>query len=123
MHRLGVALVAVGIMTACADSDVGRCCEVIAGTDPSIIPTGTVSVDQDFINDIAQDPAFLCEALTCVAYRGSEPYCTAPCQDDEDCPVGFVCERVLVSDPGPNAPIQRDDRFCLRPRDQARCER
>ncbi len=109
-------------LAGCGDSDVGRCCRVSSEADPSIIPISSTTSSGDFINDIAQDPALVCDALTCVAYRGSEPYCTAPCNEDDDCPVGFVCAEVLRSDPGPDAPIQPEDRFCIRPREAATCE-
>ncbi|NJK89469.1 MAG: hypothetical protein HC923_08750 [Myxococcales bacterium] len=68
------------------------------------------------------DPAFDCASLTCVAFRGSEAYCTEPCEGTEDCPEGFECEAVITSDPPPGSPIGPEDRFCVRPREAARCE-
>ncbi len=112
-----LALVGLSLLLGCTETDVGRCCELI---DPSLdtrIPTSTLAGggdDRRFTSAIAQDPGFDCDSLTCVAYQGTRAFCTARCFGAEDCPEGFVCEPVLTSDPGPDAPIQPSDRFCVR---------
>lgn len=115
------ALAAAACLAGCDDSDVGRCCEVI-GADPSIIPVSTETDEGDFINDIARDPAFDCNSLTCVAFQGSEAYCTERCDRDEDCPEGFECRPVLRSEPPPGSAIGPEDRFCVRPEVDATCD-
>jgi len=109
------------LWTGCDDEDVGRCCTLIGEIgrdDPT--PTANFSAEGSPINDIAIDPAFDCASLTCVVFQPSmeagadnRAYCTAPCALDEDCPVGFACRDVLQSAPGPDAPIQPGDRFCV----------
>lgn len=121
MVRLFLALALSVVWLGCDDSDVGRCCEVI-GADESIIPTSTRTPTGDFINDISRDPAFDCNSLTCVAYRGSEAYCTERCDGDDACPDGFVCQPVLQSEPPPGSAIGPDDRFCVRPEEGAACD-
>lgn len=110
-------------LIACSESDAGVCCETVSGVDPSIIPMPGMTPGGDVINDVSRDPAFLCNELTCVSYRGSEAYCTVMCTRNSDCPEGFVCAPVLQSNPGPGSPIQPDDRFCIRPEEQASCDR
>ena len=38
-----------------------------------------------------------CDTRVCARYEGSEPYCTAACQDDADCVNGQCRELVLQS--------------------------
>lgn len=121
MRRLALALTSAALFLGCEDSDVGRCCEVI-GADPSLIPVSEQTPDGDFINDVARDPAFDCNSLTCVAFRASDAYCTERCNEDGDCPEGFECAAVLRSDPPPGSGIGPDDRFCVRPEPRATCE-
>jgi hypothetical protein len=97
---------------ACNESDVGRCCDVVPGGDESLIPQPRVE-GGTLINDIRQDPGFDCSSLTCVTFLGSEAYCTAPCDEADDCPDGFTCRSVLTSTPAPDASIQPSDRFCV----------
>lgn len=106
---LGVA----SVVSACSD-DVGACCKVL---DPSLvdrIPTSTATPAGSPSSDIALDPAFDCNSLICVAFRGSQAFCTARCFDDSDCPETFVCQSVLTANPGPDSEIQPGDRFCVR---------
>lgn len=110
----GLALGFLAVSGAACDDDVGRCCDVI---DPALagrIPTATVTPMGLPTSDIAIDPAFECESLTCVAYQGSRAYCTARCFEDADCPEAFDCAPVLESDPGPGSDIRPTDRFCVR---------
>ncbi|MGF1510133.1 MAG: hypothetical protein ACFB9M_11600 [Myxococcota bacterium] len=100
------------ICSACDDGDVGRCCEVVGSASEDLIPVPVVT-DGMVINNIAQDPAFNCASLTCVTTAGSRAYCTSPCEVDEDCPGGFICQAALTSEPLPDAPIQPEDRFCV----------
>lgn len=112
---LGLALALAIGSTAC-DDDVGACCEVL---DPALsdrIPTSTVSSTGNPTSDIALDPAFDCESLICVAYRGTRAFCTARCFEDAECPEGFTCGEVLEASPGPDSEIQPADRFCVRER-------
>jgi len=109
------------VLSGCDDSDVGRCCEVI-GADPSLIPVSDQTPEGDFINDVARDPAFDCNGLTCVAFRGSEAYCTEACDEDDDCPEGFSCAAIVRSEPPPGSNIGPEDRFCVRLADNIQCE-
>ena len=114
-HALCVSalMVLTGALAACNDDDVGTCCSAIDGVENVEIPQPIVSED-GVQSAIRRDPNFACDFLTCVAYRGSEAYCTRDCVDDNDCPDGFECLPVLQSDPGPGSQIQIDDKFCVR---------
>lgn len=108
-----LAICASGAFFACSD-DVGQCCSVL---DPALadrIPTATTTRSGSPTSDIALDPAFDCDSLVCVAFQGSEPYCTERCFEDGDCPEDFVCRSVLAADPGPEANIRPGDRFCVK---------
>lgn len=102
------AVILASVLSACSD-DVGTCCDVLDPSLVSRIPTATTAS-----SNIALDPAFDCNSLICVAYRGSQAYCTARCFVDADCPETFVCQPVLTANPGPDAEIQPTDRFCVR---------
>ena len=104
-------------MTSCSDTDVGQCCRPIDGADDVQIPT-PIQTDNGLQNAIRRDPKFACDFLTCVAYEGSEAYCTRDCIDDGDCPDGFDCLPVLQTDTGTLSQIQKDDKFCVRPAHQ-----
>ena len=101
------------VLSACED-DVGRCCTVLEPSLVDRIPTATSATGGQPTSDIALDPAFDCDELLCVAYRGSRAFCTARCIDDDDCPDDFRCDTVLEADPGPDASIRPTDRFCVR---------
>lgn len=109
-------LSAVGI--GCLQDDVGTCCQVLDEANMSVIPIAPPPdpMDENPVagSSIRQDPAFDCSGLTCVAYQGSKAFCTRQCEEDADCPEGFTCGNVLDSDPGPNAMLQADDKFCVR---------
>lgn len=108
------ALIAMGsLLAGCNNDDVGTCCTAIDGAEDVEIPQPIVSED-GVQSAIRRDPNFACDFLTCVAYQGSEAYCTRDCIDDGDCPDGFECRPVLQSDPGPGSQIQIDDKFCVR---------
>jgi hypothetical protein len=119
---LCVAFALAASAAGCVGSDVGTCCQALPGRNPELIPVPKTNAMGQFIDDISQDPAFDCFALTCVSFRGSMAYCTEPCQADDGCPDGFSCMPVLQSDPGPDAPIKPTDKFCVRPESQATCE-
>ncbi|MEM1025051.1 MAG: hypothetical protein AAGD10_08105 [Myxococcota bacterium] len=121
-----VTLLGVG----CEDDDVGRCCELIGEITgrPDPTPMANFTPEGDPINDIAQDPAFDCQSLTCVVFEPSmaanadnRAYCTARCEEDADCPEAYECRPVLQSRPSPDAPIQPEDRFCVRTRTDIEC--
>lgn len=76
----------------------------------------------EYIDDLSRDPAFDCEFLTCVSYQGSQAYCTRTCETDDSCPSGFVCRRVLESDPGPDSNVDPNAKYCVRPEMEASCE-
>ncbi len=120
------ALLALGCVAfafaACSESDVGRCCEVLIQNGEDLLPVSEEISPGKFINDVSRDPAFDCESLTCVAFLGSEAYCTAACSSDEDCPGGFVCVSVLQSDPPPGSSITAEDMFCVRDEFRASCD-
>lgn len=114
--HLAVTLLLTALAGTACDDDIGRCCSVL---DPALadrIPTSTTSSSGNPTSDIALDPAFDCESLICVAYRGSRAFCTARCFSNDDCPEGFECRSVLESSPGEGAEIQPGDRFCVRDR-------
>ena len=115
--RVRCALVAawlgLGVLSACS-SDVGECCAVLDPAFADRVPTSSTSRTGDPTSDIALDPKFDCASLTCVAWRGTEAFCTEPCFADEDCPEDFVCRSVLEASSGPDAEIQPGDRFCVR---------
>jgi len=119
--RAAILVATAAGLGACNDEDIGRCCTVLID-DQSLIPVSEPTGDGDFSNDIARDPAFDCSSFTCVAFRGSEAYCTDFCDSDEDCPEGFECRPVLQSDPPPGSTIGPEDRFCVRPEVGAACE-
>ena len=100
-------------LSACGD-DIGDCCTVLREEFRDRIPTATTSQGGVPDSRIALDPVFDCESLICVAYRGSPAFCTARCGSDGDCPQNFVCENVLMADPGPGANIRPQDKFCVR---------
>lgn len=104
-----------GLLFACED-DVGRCCSTLDPDDSARIPVSTTSTagGSQPTSDIALDPAFDCDSLVCVAYRGARAYCTEGCFEDDDCPENFVCRPVLETDPGPESQIRPGDRFCVR---------
>lgn len=88
---------------------MGTCCQA---TDPSLIPQPDPEMPNQ--NIIRLDPAFDCSGLTCVSYQGSAAFCTRECRTERDCPDGFDCRTVLLSDPGPGANIGPEDKFCVR---------
>lgn len=105
---------------ACKPDDTGDCCTVLSPGQEGRIPTATVSSDGTPQNDIALDPAFDCDSLTCVSYQAGKAYCTKPCLEAAECPEGFECIPVLQADPGPDAPIQKGDRFCVKAQHQCK---
>jgi len=105
--RAGVlgAGITVGIaaLGGCAKSDIGHRCgafDVPATPGDSDNRTQTPEV-------VAQDPAFPCDDLICVATDGKGPYCSKKCRTDTACPDGFECRQVQ--------PIGAfaDDQFCV----------
>lgn len=111
-----LAITATGV--GCEKDDVGTCCVTLSPDTADRIPVAPTPNPAD-PNDtqssvIRQDPTFDCSGLTCTAYQGSKAFCTRQCYDDAECPEGFTCSPVLESDPGPDAQIQPEDRFCVR---------
>jgi hypothetical protein len=103
----GLAVVCLGLTLVACEDDVGRCCRTLDEEAMDLVPMTSTTA-------IRLDPQFDCSSLTCVVYRGSDAFCTAPCFEDEDCPEDFVCRAVLEADPGPDAQIRPSDRFCVR---------
>lgn len=93
-----------GGTTGCEDTDIGRCCSVLDARDEGLIPQAEVDANGVYISVMATDPAFDCEELTCLSYAGSRAYCTRECIADSNCPEGFVCAQVIMSQAGPNEP-------------------
>jgi hypothetical protein len=79
-----------------------------------LIPQPENGPDGDPRTIIRTDPAFDCDDLVCVSYKGSQAFCTKGCAFDDGCPEGFTCEAVIISDPGSSASIGPDDKFCVR---------
>lgn len=102
------------IVSACDDGDVGKCCSVLIDDADERIPMSRTSTSGQPTSDIALDPAFDCSSLICVAYQGSQAYCTERCFAEEDCPEGFSCRAVLEADPGPTSEIRPSDKFCVK---------
>jgi len=65
-------------------------------------------------NAIALDPKLLCSNITCVSYQGSQAYCTERCETDASCPGDFVCQTVIMSDPGPDGAAAAMQKFCVK---------
>lgn len=126
MARLLVLLFATvaftSVLVGCTNDDVGQCCQVLDGRNPDLIPVAEKNDRGEYIDDISLDPAFDCEFLTCVSYEGSMAYCTRTCEFDDNCPEGFVCRRVLESDPGPGSNVDPNAKYCVRPEMEAGCE-
>jgi hypothetical protein len=73
-----------------ADDEIGRCCTLIDGSDPNIVPRSSTVAGMDY--SVYLNLRFDCSCLTCASYRGSPAFCTNECLSNEDCPDGFSCE-------------------------------
>jgi hypothetical protein len=109
---VGVPLL-IAISFACTPTDVGECCQVSEGVDPSIVPMPKFASDGSPATVIARDAQFLCSELTCVSYQASTAYCTQACNFDSSCPEGFVCASVINSSAN-EATVGPEDRYCVK---------
>jgi hypothetical protein len=96
------------LAVACTPTDVGECCQVAEGFDPSIIPMG-----KDSATVISRDVQFLCSEFTCVSYKGSTAYCTQACNFDSSCPSGFTCAAAINSNAS-GADVGPEDKYCVK---------
>jgi hypothetical protein len=110
MRFLVLALIAV----ACTPTDVGQCCQVAEGADPSIVPPPAFDAEGQPANTLSRDPKLLCEQIACVSFQGSMPYCTQSCEFDASCPSGFQCLPVIASDPGEGSTTGAHAKFCVK---------
>jgi len=111
-RAIALAVLVWGVGAACAESDVGRCCKVLAGREGEVmVPMPTMDDNGQWQNTAATNPAFDCEELTCVSYEGSATYCTRECEFDASCPEGFTCAQVIKSSSGPG---QGPKSYCVK---------
>lgn len=52
-----------------------------------------------------------CETRICLVYRGSDSYCTEPCESDTDCPGSAVCRPLLGDTDLAENPCVSEDGF------------
>lgn len=101
-RALAFVVLVWGVGSACAESDIGRCCTVLPGRVGVVeVPMPTKDDSGQWQNTAATNPAFDCEELTCVSYEGSAAYCSRECEFDASCPEGFTCQQVIKSSSGP----------------------
>lgn len=112
---LVLGLVAAAVLAGCQEEDTGACCRALSEEGRMALPTpdpaGTGGIPKDLVG---RHPAYDCDALTCVSWQGSDPFCSRRCSADRPCPEGFDCQPVLQSSPGAEAQIQPGDTFCVR---------
>jgi hypothetical protein len=97
----------------CNNDDVGTCCRAQNADAASPIPTPDPGDGGPAKNVINGDPFYNCQEEYCVAYQGAYAMCTRSCAPGNECPSGFDCQAVLMSDPGPDASIRKGDTFCV----------
>jgi hypothetical protein len=85
------------VLVGCKNEDTGECCLPITPDKQDAIPVPDDPDDGPPRDVIRRDPAFDCDALTCVSFQGGEPSCTRKCGGEGECPEGFVCQSVLQS--------------------------
>jgi hypothetical protein len=113
LFAVSVLLVWAAFAPACAKEDTGECCTVLPGRNEMLIPQPETGPDGPR-SIVRIDPAFDCDDLTCVSYKGSAAFCTKECAFDDGCPEGFTCEAVIMSDPGGSSNIGPNTKFCVR---------
>lgn len=91
------ALAVASTLLGCKSEDTGECCLPITPDKQDTIPEPDDPEDGPPRDVIRRDPAYDCDALTCVSYQGAEASCTRKCGGEGDCPEGFVCRNVLQS--------------------------
>lgn len=90
---LGFALPLMG----CEESDLGQaCCLENDETCPTLVgqddtPNNNTDSHVETQEIIAQDVAFRCRSLICVASEGIPDYCSEKCSSNATCPNGFEC--------------------------------
>jgi hypothetical protein len=97
--RTLVLLIALSLMVACQNHDIGADCPDLEVTNPGgVTEEGDVERSQGQ-QAVEFNTLFPCNSTACVATLGRGSYCSEECASNVNCPDGFSCEHVITAGP------------------------
>lgn len=102
LRSLGLA---VFFLVACEPHDLGRPCPPPEGSEDTVEDASPDDTEIVFPATVRKDGK--CESFQCVSTQVRSNYCSRECQNQGDCPEGFLCGTLQ-----PVGPLSQEQ-FCL----------